>query len=378
MSRIRIVSSGLGSGVVEKGAPAEMNSVVDPDELSVTWLTEALRARSGLGAGEVVSYSAETLSAVSFTGEFRRLELRYDPPDAAAPASLIAKFSTSDPEARRFLHELGFFTRELAFYRELAASTPVRIPLCYYAALDDDGRCVILLEDLTIGRRGRSADTCSLVEAQWAIDAMAALHGQWWQDPQLQKLPWLDEVIMSSDNAPGMFAAQWPSFLEKLTIPITDVMHRFAGLAGADIAATIQTICGEPPLTLVHNDFQADNLLFDLPDPGQPLAVIDWQMHDRGRGPLDLAYFLSGSLHSDDRRRWENDLLSRYVDRLQIAGVDYDLDRCLADYRTALLLPPTRLAIAVGSTGPMTAHPGAFWDVLFDRQLTALQDHGIV
>ena len=354
-----------------------MIDVVDPDGLSAAWLSEALRAHGVLAAGEVASCAAETLPAVSFTGEFRRVELRYDRPDTGAPASLIAKFSSSDPESRRFLHTLGFFAHEIAFYRELAGSTPIRVPTCYYAALNEDGRCVILLEDLTAARRGRSADACSFVEAKCAIDAMASLHIRWWQHPQLHKLPWLDEVIMSSDRAPGMFATQWPTFLAKLTIPITDAMHRFAALAAQDVAARIDRAFGEPPLTLVHNDFQADNLLFDLPG-SEPLAVIDWQMHARGRGPVDLAYFLSGSLDCDDRRSWEDQLLRRYVDRLRTAGVDYEMDRCGEDYRTALLLPPTRLALAVGSTDSMTAHPGAFWEVLFDRQLSALQDNGIL
>lgn len=38
--------------------------------------------------------------------------------------------------------------------------------------------------------------------------------------------------------------------------------------------------------------------------------------------------------------------------------------------------PPVRLALAVADISHMTAHRGAFWDVLFQRQIRALVDNG--
>jgi hypothetical protein len=53
-------------------------------------------------------------------------------------------------------------------------------------------------------------------------------------------------------------------------------------------------------------------------------------MHIRGRGPIDLAFFLSGSLNSELRRRHEYDLLGRYADQLKANGVqNYDLAQCV-------------------------------------------------
>ena len=80
-----------------------------------------------------------------------------------------------------------------------------------------------------------------------------------------------------------------------------------------------------------------------------------------------------------DRRRHELDLLTRYAAELEAAGVrDYDAVQCLEDYRAALLLPPARLALAVAYFRDMTAHRGAFWDVLFQRQIRALIDNGCI
>ena len=40
----------------------------------------------------------------------------------------------------------------------------------------------------------------------------------------------------------------------------------------------MQRLFYEPPLTVIHHDFQADNLLFREASDSVPLVVIDWQM----------------------------------------------------------------------------------------------------
>jgi aminoglycoside phosphotransferase (APT) family kinase protein len=166
-------------------------------------------------------------------------------------------------------------------------------------------------------------------------------------------------------------------FLEKLSIPITEQIQQFGEWAAIELRPVMQRLFYEPPLTVIHHDFQADNLLFGRVPDSVPLVVIDWQMLVRGRGPVDLAYLLSGSMDPEDRRRHELDLLTRYAVQLEAAGVsDYDAVQCLQDYRAALLLPPVRLALAVAFTPHMTVHRGAFWDVLFQRQIRALIDNG--
>ena len=355
--------------------------VVDPDGLSAEWLTEVFVAQGRLRRGSVISCTSEPLAAVSFTGVFRRLELRYDVDEPGLPQTLIAKFSTPDPELRATMSSMGFYAREAAFYRELAATTPVPVPICYYAAVDEnDGRCVILLQDLTTARRGRSADRCSPGEVQQAVDAIVPLHARWWQNPEVASRPWLDpDTNIPIDFFDATFGAQWSSFCDKLSIPITDHMRQFAEHAAAELGPLLQRMFYEPPLTVIHNDFQADNLLFGRDSNSVPLVVIDWQLPVRGRGPVDLAYLMSGSMDPVDRGQHEIQLLRRYVAALEAnAIVDYDVDRCLDDYRAALLIPPARLACAVAMTPYMTPHDGAFWDVLFARQVRALVENGVV
>ena len=257
-----------------------MIDLVDPDGVTAEWLTEVFLAEGVLGSGSVVSCAAEALAAMSFTGVFRRLELSYDVDEPGLPRTLIAKFSTPDPGIRAAVHSMGFYAREAAFYRELAATTPVPVPVCYYAAVDEnDGRCVILLQDLTTARRGRSTDACSPAEVERAIDAIAPLHARWWQNPDLEFLRWLDpEGIMPLEATQPEFEAQWPVFLEKLSIPITDQVRQFGEWAAVELRTVMQRLFYEPPLTVIHHDFQADNLLFGRASDSVPLVVIDWQM----------------------------------------------------------------------------------------------------
>jgi hypothetical protein len=352
-----------------------MIDLIEPDGITAEWLTRVFAEKGILIRGSVVTCVAEPLPAMSFTGVFRRLKLGYDVDAQGLPQTLIAKFSTTDPAARADIHSMGFYAREAAFYRELAAVTPVPTPECFYAAVDeDDGRCVILLQDLTSARRGRSTDRCSPAEIAHAVDAISPLHARWWQNADMDSHAWLDpEGLVPLDEIQAWFDTLWPEFVNKLSVPVTHHMERFADRASAELRPVWQRMFYEPPLTVIHNDFQADNLLFGRDSDAVPLVVIDWQMMVRGRGPVDLAYLLSGSMDPEDRRRHERDLLIRYAMQLQAHGVrDYDADQCLEDYRAALLLPPARLAMAVATTPFMTPHPGAFWDVLFERQIRAL------
>ena len=241
-----------------------MIDLVDPDGVTAEWLTEVFAAEGVLRSGSVVSCAAEPLAAMSFTGVFRRLELSYDADEPGLPRTLIAKFSTPDPEERAAIHSMGFYGREAAFYREFAPITPVPVPVCYYAAVDEnDGRCVILLEDLTTARRGRSTDACTPAEVERAIEAIAPLHARWWQKPDVEFRRWLDpEAIMPLEATQPEFQAQWPVFLEKLSIPITDEVRQFGEWAAVELRTVMQRLFYEPPLTVIHHDFQADNLLF--------------------------------------------------------------------------------------------------------------------
>ncbi len=57
---------------------------------------------------------------------------------------------------------------------------------------------------------------------------------------------------------------------------------------------------GDPDATLVHNDYKLDNLMLDPSDPGQPVAVFDWDMCTLGDPLSDLGALLTYWVQPDD------------------------------------------------------------------------------
>lgn len=54
------------------------------------------------------------------------------------------------------------------------------------------------------------------------------------------------------------------------------------------------------PMTVIHNDFKLNNLLFDPADVGRVTAVLDWEMATVGDPLLDLAVFLGYWIEAGD------------------------------------------------------------------------------
>jgi hypothetical protein len=103
-----------------------------------------------LDQAQVTSIQSAPIGQLGFYGQIPRLQISYDKLEPGAPRSLAAKFSAPNPEAREMAHSMGFYEREIGFYRELAAECPVRTPRCYFGEVEmDSGESLLLLEDLS-------------------------------------------------------------------------------------------------------------------------------------------------------------------------------------------------------------------------------------
>lgn len=72
------------------------------------------------------------------------------------------------------------------------------------------------------------------------------------------------------------------------------------------------------PVTLLHQDLHLGNWLRD--HEGR-MGLCDWQCVARGHWALDYSYAMAGSLDTDDRREWQEDLLRLYLWHLTEAGI---------------------------------------------------------
>jgi hypothetical protein len=353
-----------------------MGVPADTDEITQEWLTAALHQAGALDQARVTSIQPSPIGQLGFTGQIRRLQISYDKPEPCAPRSLVAKFSATHPELRAAVHSMGFYEREIGFYRELAADCPVRTPRCYFGEVEmDSGASLLLLEDLSwmqnLDSAGGSVDQSELV-----IREVAKLHAAWWNDARLDQIPWLAmKGMLTPDQALLVFTQNWQSFLGKLSVPVTEDLLAAGDICRLYLGVVSVAMYSGPPRTLIHNDVQGDNLLVA---EDKSLAMVDWQLTTPARPGPDLAGSLVGHLETTERRRHENRLLEMYHSLLIQRGITgYSFEQCWDDYRTALVMTASRLATAVGHHSGLTATPDGYWNVVFPRYAQALADLGV-
>ena len=345
-----------------------MQIPASPHDLTTDWLASVLGGQ-GLGPDSIQSFDVELLGGEQgMTGQLVRLRIRYQHERPGWPGSVIVKFSAAEPGARAVLSALGHYEREVRFYESLSARTPVPTPHCYYSHLDSEtGSALLVLEDLARARNGNSIAGCSVDEVTRVLFTLARMHATWWQAVELANATWLRlRSLVAPEAMVGTFSQGWPSFLQKLSIPVTAQISEMGDWIGRNLQAAATTLFDSDPRTLIHYDVQADNLFFGKAD-GE-VIFIDWQLATYGRCVLDVAGWIRGQLEPEVRRTTESRLLRLYHNSLVANGVqDYTFEQCRADYRLATVLRPALLASAVGVSEGLQAHPGAFWDTLITR-----------
>jgi hypothetical protein len=182
--------------------------------------------------------------------------------------------------------------------------------------------------------------------------------------------------FLAVDQMQEVVARCWQPFLARLSVPVTPEITGAGELAMHHLRQVCTHLFETPPFTLVHHDFDGENLFFSVID-GQPsIAIIDWQLTTRARGPVDVAWRIGSQSEPTDRRKHELDLLQRYHRLLVEQGVsDYNFDQCWNDYRLSMLVAVGRTSAAVGLQpgGPR----GGPWDTIVPRYCQAVDDLGV-
>ncbi|WP_028936364.1 phosphotransferase [Pseudonocardia spinosispora] len=304
-------------------------SILTPTELEADWFTELLRGR-GIDA-TVAGVDREPVGTGQLA-ETRRFTLRYaGGPPPGAPAALIGKFTSDNDVAAETGHTLGIYRSEVMFYRELAEGAGIRTPKVYAAEINDQGRFLLLLEDLAPARAGNQLDGCTLDEVRRGLSEAALLHAAYWDDAGLAERDW----VYVPEGAQGFYTTE---LVERSWKHVCDT---YDGRLPAEVVEVCaRYVAGHErwnrrrgrPRCLTHNDFRPDNML--LPDGGGRVALVDWQTVSFLEAGMDAAYFLGGALDRETRRAREPELLRHYHDDLQSLGVTgYPYAEFHDDYR---------------------------------------------
>lgn len=315
--------------------------VTSAEQVSAKWLTEALESGGAARGSHVVDFEATPVGTGQM-GENVRFRLVWDNAPNR-PASVVAKFPSTDPTSRTTGLATRSYEREVRFYQEVAISVDIRTPRCFHADVNtESGDFVLLLEDLAPRVQGDQLAGTSAARAALVLGQLALLQVPRWNDASLHEVEWLSRRgVAEVDTLGDVYAAVLPGFLlrlgDRLEPEQRALVERFAG--------TIRAWAGGTPsnhLVVTHGDFRLDNMMFEDAASGPAdVAVVDWQGPGHGAPTADLAYFLGAGLVPEDRRVHEVDLVRQYHDRLaELAAPGSDIARfafsdCWDGYRRA-------------------------------------------
>ena len=305
-----------------------------PDDVTPAWMDRALRAAGALQGGRVCALRAVQIGAdAGFVSHLARFELEYDHDGLDAPTSVVGKFSSLDGQLR--LPSGSFAEHEALFYAGLANQPHTLTPRCFYSAVDHDtGRGMQLIEDLSPLRRPDLVAGCKPAEVERVVQALARMHHAWWEAPQLKQASWLPTFETYSEYPIPHLWEHYPRALAQLLpdVQLSPALRACGDLLATDPARILRPLA-EAPQTLLHRDIHADNFFLGVTAEDPPVVLFDWELVARGRGPVDLSYFLASSVEVEVRRQIEEEILRGYHASLVDLGViGYSFKQCWRDY----------------------------------------------
>jgi hypothetical protein len=126
-----------------------MDVPATPAEISASDLNEV--AAAACAGGTVAEVRCSDIGeGTGIFGQIARLDVTVDGDDGSAPASLIAKMACIEPANLEIAQMLGLYEREINMFEHVLDDTPIRTPVCHAAVRSDDGRFLLLLEDLSV------------------------------------------------------------------------------------------------------------------------------------------------------------------------------------------------------------------------------------
>lgn len=299
-----------------------------PDDITSSWVAAVTGwsiddisvAQIGVGVGVSSALYRATLSG------------------AGCPESVVVKLQALAPEAIQTAAALGLYRREVNFFEELRAESPIRVPECHHSEIDDDGAAfVIVMEDFGGNRLLDQVEGMELADLERAVEQLADWHATWWNKVDGFADRWLAVPLgtpVYPAVLPGLFAEGW----EKLAAEAPHVLEPFAEIGpkfGDALGGLLQQLDAAPN-TLLHGDYRADNLMFDA--EGNVL-LLDFQILGTGSAVYDLAYLITQSPDAALASEHEQRLFEMWKTRLIDLGVPTeDLARAWDDYRTAALV----------------------------------------
>jgi hypothetical protein len=305
------------------------------EEITAEWIGDALRAGGAADIPAVRAVRTRVIGAErGFLSVTVQVEIDYDGvPPAEAPASVIVKLEPAGANFRDAERRSGAFDREIRFYREIANRVPLRLPHTYYADAAADGK-VLLMEDLCAYATCDQVHGMRHAQVVATVREVAKLHAAFSRPGALDGLDWLPLHDHFFDDG---FAEHWPAFAQCYELRIGREAVRLGERVARNLGWLEERIAARP-VTLIHGDLRADNLLFRDAETCSEVVLLDWQLANRSLAAIDIARLLGDSEPAAERRGHQLEVFAAWHEGLLRAGVtNYDFDDALTDFRLGVL-----------------------------------------
>jgi hypothetical protein len=310
------------------------------DEIDTSWLSRAM-------ALPVQRFSIDPVNA-GYTSDVYRI--LFDEPEL--PPSIILKLAAASEDSAQFATRFHAAEKETRFYSDYSTHVSVRTPACYFC---DAEHFALLLEDFSHWPVTRPETGASQNQTILAMETLAQLHGQ---TPIVNPAPFIESLITASEDMNTFVMDR----LEDLAdTPAVLLMKHYAGNSLA-----ISDKFTELPQVFSHMDFRLDNLRFREDE----VTVFDWGEYSLAPVGFDMAYFMTTSLTTSNRRKWEEQMLAVHLDALHKHGLDKITRAQLFNSYRLALLPGFYLPALVLTRGDPRQGKQ-----LLEQSLSAITDH---
>jgi aminoglycoside phosphotransferase (APT) family kinase protein len=309
-----------------------------PDAITTEWLTAVL---CGKVPGAVVT-QVEVKPASAGTHERHRLVVSYNEQGrrAGLPGSMFTK-SLPSVVTRMIGGFNGTARAEGRFYMELRPQLTLEAPVGYHAAFDlRTFAAILLLEDLVATKSATFCNHRTYVSRRMAedmIDLLAALHARFHSDSAFATqyrwvAPYPRWFTIGAQKMDLEHYTRKAFDTASQVIPQSVLARRDAVWPAAMRALTVHE---SAPQGLLHSDVHIGNW---YQTGAGKMGLCDWQCLARGHWSRDIAYAVTAALTPDDRRKWERDLLVRYLERFAaLSGARLDFNESFQHYRDQMV-----------------------------------------
>ena len=248
------------------------------------------------------------------------------------PRKYILKVGSDQPVAQKFSRHIRSFQREVLAYQLLQPLGGKYVPHCLASTSVPNGSDgLLLLQEINPARSGDQIQGLSFRELSSVAKSIGAVHARFWNSNQLHKIKALPLHQYNRAHETGKYTQ---TFLRHCRCLLTkkdvkQVQHFLPTIAQALRRAK------KRPITLIHGDLRADNLLFTR----SKVFIVDWQIAARGLGAFDLARVIGGSSARPLTLRDQHKLVGLWHQTLRQGGVhSYNLSDAWWDYRIGVAL----------------------------------------